>query len=174
LGNVKRFKLFDGVIIIGNLWESELLLINVHGVDREFWLLESTFLNLILKFDSSIEVLLVKRYTERIDFLLHFTKLFSVLFLLNFFLFGNLSFLFRGFLGSFGFFLGGNCFFFSGDLFFLFRLYLSFLLSFSLSFGLSFSFNFLFSFGFDCGFLGFLNFCLSGSERNFLFIFLIC
>ena len=57
MSNTKRFKLFNSIIVVGNLRECELLLVNIHGVDEEFWLFHTFFFHFILNLNGGIEVL---------------------------------------------------------------------------------------------------------------------
>jgi len=132
LGNVKGLELLNSVVVMGNLWEGEGLLVDVSGdnVDRD--LFESFSLGLLSDLHGSLVVLLVKGHAELVHKLAHFFghlgSFLLLLFLLGFELLllsesegGSLLLLFLGNSLLLGFLLG--------LLFFLLRLDLGLLLS---------------------------------------------
>lgn len=160
--NGERLELVNSVVVMSDLWESEGLFVDIHGVYLHRWLFKARCLDLFFKLHSGLKMFLVQRDGELFQFSVHFVQLFLMLLFFLFLFFGS----FLGFLSfllglSFGLLLG-----FSGlllSLSFSFSLS-SFLLSSSFSLGFS---SLLFSFGIGlllslssfvdlCGLLSFL------------------
>ena len=59
LGNSKSFKLFSGIIVVGNLWESKWLFVNITCFYQNLWFIESFIFNFISHFDGFIQVFFV-------------------------------------------------------------------------------------------------------------------
>ena len=64
LGNGKALELVHGVVVVGDLWEGERLLVHVVGVHLEWNIRESVVGELLVDLSGGIEVLLVEGNAE--------------------------------------------------------------------------------------------------------------
>ena len=71
LGNSKGLELVNSVVVVGDLWEGERLLVDIVGVHLEGNIIEAILLEFLVDLSGGIEVLLAKSNTEFVLFLIH-------------------------------------------------------------------------------------------------------